>query len=146
MIVYPFIWVKALWKSIELYRTTPNSWDRYVKMKKEEAELKELEKQEKFMEAQMRAAGNATSMTIIMFECLYSEDAANYDRKEQETEFKKYKEEALGFLDEMRSLGADIPEDVIALITDCSIDSYNNKADISNFGDTTRNKIFDINY
>ena len=144
IVSYPFIWAKALWKSIELYRTTPNSWDRYVKMKEEEAEVQDLEKQEKFMEAQMGAAGKATLMTIIMFACLYSEDVVNYDREEQEKEFKQYKEETLGFLDEMKSFGVDIPKDVIELITDCRIDMYDNRDDISNFGDTARNKILDI--
>lgn len=146
IVSYPFIWIKALWKTIELYRTTPNSWDRYVKLKEEEAEVQDLEKKEKFMEAQMGAAGKATLMTIIMFACLYSEDVVDYNREEQESEFEQYKEETLGFLDEMKSFGVDIPKDVIALINDSSIDMYDKPDDISNFGDTARKKILDIKF
>ena len=80
-IMKPISFIKAMWKTIKLYRDYPDRWERYVKLKEEEVAVAEQREKEEMVIARSNFIGAAFRINLCQLIAINPEHTKEQKRK-----------------------------------------------------------------
>lgn len=139
----PYIWIKTLIETIQLYREYPDPWDRQVEIsRRQEDQLKkELESDLNFLKSFAIFIINLMAMAMDSY--LSSEDIKNYSEEDLQQSFKSFKSRMLKCVDTMNRITI-IPSELVEKIQNIELDTFKTKEEISDFANYAIKIITDL--
>ena len=138
-IMKPISFIKAMWKTVRLYRNSNGGWERYVKRKEEEVAVEEQREKAEVIIARSNFIGAAFQVTLCQL------IAINPHTKEQEeknfAEFQQSRKELQESIKELEKYGTFVPEELKSDLLETPIDTFKSIEEWEVFTDSFNQKI-----
>ena len=120
----PIVCIEATYNAIKFERTSPSSWERYLKLKEIEHEAKVIE-EKSVTYVQFVGTISMFNISLISY-CSYLErnDLSHEKFQKLHEEFDSFKEKATGYLSKLEEMSVTIPDELKELIKETNFDSF----------------------
>ena len=135
--------IKAMWKTIKLYRDYPDRWERYVKLKEEEVAVAEQREKEEMVIARSNFIGAAFRINLCQLIAINPEHTKEQKEKNF-AEFQQSRKELQDTIEELAKYGIFVPEELKADLLETPIDTFKSIEEWEMFTDSFNQKINDF--
>ena len=142
-VMLPINLIKAVWKTIKLYRDYPNRWDRYVELKKVENEAEEQRRKEQIIIARSKFIGAAFRITFCQLIAINPEHTKE-QKEENFAEFQQSRKELQEAIEELEGYGEIVPEELKSELLKTPIDTFKSIEEWEVFTERFNKKINDF--
>ena len=142
-VTQPISFIKAVWRTIKLYKDYPNRWDRYVELKKVENETEEQRRKEQIIIARSKFIGAAFRINF----CQLIEINPEHIKEQKEknfAEFQQSRKELQEAIEELEGYGESIPEELKFDLLETPIDRFQSIEEWEMFTESFNQKINDF--
>ncbi len=131
----PIVYIKALYNAIKFEKTSPSSWERYLKLKEIENEAKVIEEKSMTYVQFVGAISRFNISLISYYNHLERNDLTHENFQKLHEEFDLFKEEATEYLNKLEEMDVPIPNELKELIKSTNFDSFKDLEEVKIFTD-----------
>ena len=131
----PIVCIKAIYNAFKFEKTSPSSWERYLRLKQIENEAKEVE-EKSVTYVQFVGTISMFNISLISY-CSYIErnDLSHEKFQKLHEEFDSFKEKATGYLNKLEEMDVPIPDELKELIKMTNFNSFKDLDEVNIFTD-----------
>lgn len=131
----PIVCIKAIYNAIKFEKTSPSSWERYLKLKEIENEAKAIE-EKSVTYVQFVGTISMFNISLISY-CSHLErnDLTHENFQKLHEEFDSFKEKATECLSKLEEMDVPIPNELKELINATNFDSFKDLEEVKIFTD-----------